>query len=181
MDQLGEEELMNLSKKQLVSYILDYRKRIDDYFKAIKDDMCKMKDEIRTLSKNFEIVESDAAITRQVNSKLQEKIISLERHCSENDQYSRRESVEISGLPESIKDDVLEEKVLEVFGKIGVFIDKSNVEACHRLKSKIKPNKTIIKLSRRKDVSEILTNKKKLKDKDLTDIGIEDQVYINES
>ena len=51
MDELGEEELMNLSKKQLVSYILDYRKRIDDYFKAIKDDMCKMKDEIRTILK----------------------------------------------------------------------------------------------------------------------------------
>ena len=71
--------------------------------------------------------------------------------------------------------------MLEVFGKIGVFIDKSNVEACHRLKSKIKPNKTIIKLSRRKDVSKILTNYKNLKDLDLTDIGLENEVYINES
>ena len=43
------------------------------------------------------------------------------------------------------------------------------------------PKKVIIKLSKRKDAIKILNKKKELKDKDLTDLGIENSVYINES
>ena len=62
---------------------------------------------------------------------------------------------------------MLEETVLNIFEEIGVPIDPVNVEGCHRIKSRSdKPDKIIIKLSRRKDCENIMLNKNKLKQLD---------------
>ena len=44
----------------------------------------------------------------------------MKRQCWANEQYSRRESLEISGVPESVTDNGLEEKVLNLLEKINV-------------------------------------------------------------
>mgnify|MGYP001796944109 FL=1 len=66
-------------------------------------------------------------------------------------------------------------------GEIGCNIDPVNIESCHRLQSRNQPTNVILKLSRRKDVAEVLDCKKFLKDKDLSGLGINNPVYINES
>ena len=78
-------------------------------------------------------------------------------------------------------DNTLETHVLDILKKIGCSIDEKEVEAVHRLSSQVSPKKVIIKLSKRKDVIKVLNKKKELKDKDLTDLGIENTIYINES
>lgn len=65
-----------------------------------------------------------------------------------SEQYSRRECLELVGIPESVSHDLLEDKVLDIFSSINVNIQSVNVEACHH----IKLGRTIVKLSRRKDV-----------------------------
>ena len=133
------------------------------------------------ISNKFTKLETDLAITKNVNSKLQGKIFYLEKQNTEIQQYSRRECLDVFGIPDNVGDDVLEAKVLDLFKEIGCVIDKKNVEACHRVTGKEKPSRTIIKLSRRKDVFEVLKNKNKLKGKQLSNIDINNQVYINES
>ena len=66
----------------------------------------------------------------------------LERsHCSSL-QYSRRESIEISGIPLTVADKDLENKSLEILQSIGVAkINPLNIHACHRLKNR---NNTIL-------------------------------------
>ena len=140
-----------------------------------------MKENIAGLTKRNTELESSILVNKNVNDKLVEKIVLLERRCTETQQYSRRECVEVSGLAPGADIVALEKKVIEIFESINCTIDPVNIELCYYLKSKNQPNKVIVKLSRRKDVAKVLRNKKFLKDKDLSGIGISNDVYINES
>ena len=51
------------------------------------------------------------------------------------EQYSRRECIEIAGIPLKITNDLLEEHVLFIFSKIDLNIDELDILACHRLGS----------------------------------------------
>ena len=51
--------------------------------------------------------------------------------------YSRRDILEIVGIPNSVDNSVLEETVRGVFKKTGIEIDERDVQACHRLKQKV--------------------------------------------
>ena len=87
----------------------------------------------------------------------------MERRCYANEQYSRTECLEISGIPESLADKDLESKVLEILEEIDVRIDPNLVEDCHHLPFKGSSKKVIVKLNRRKDIHRILSNKKNSK------------------
>ena len=76
-------------------------------------------------------------ITKQVNTKLCDKAI---------EQYSRRECWEISCVPESVTDNDLEGKVLNLLEKIYVEAHSDHIEDCHQIKSKDGPKKVIIKI-----------------------------------
>ena len=88
--------------------------------------------------------------------------------------------MEISGVPESVTDNDLEEKVLNLFEKIDVEVHPNNIEAWHWKKSNAGLKKVIIKMSRRKDADKIRRVKKKLKGLDLPLIGINSSVFIND-
>ena len=74
---------------------------------------------------------------------------------SSNEQYSRRECLEISGIPSDTETGKLEETLLKVFEKLDVYVDSKNVEDCHWLKTRNSSKKVIIKLSKRKDADKI--------------------------
>ena len=57
----------------------------------------------------------------------------LERECAANEQYSRLECLEISGIADSIPNNNLEQTVLKIFNETGVTINSRDVEACHCL------------------------------------------------
>ena len=65
--------------------------------------------EISDLRQNYEKMQSELCVSRQVSSKLREQIVSLERQCWSNCQHFRREYLELSGLPESIENSQLED------------------------------------------------------------------------
>ena len=119
-------------------------------------------------------------VSHNVTDLLRNQIKSLEIQQNKADQYSRRECLEISGIPESITHEDLEKKTIEIFASIGAKVVPGNIHACHRIGKK---GTTIIKLVNRKDVQMILSNKKKLKDTDKTCIGFENgtKIFINES
>ena len=103
------------------------------------------------------------------------------RQCWVNGQYFRHECLEISGFPESVTVNDLEGKVLKLLEKIDVEVHPDHIEACHWIKSNAGPKKVIIKMSRRKDADKIRRAKKKLKGLNLSSIGINSAVYINDS
>ena len=112
-----------------------------------------------------------------------ERLVVTEQKCWANEQYSRRKCLEISGIPESVSDNALEDKIQGVLHGINGEVDTENIESCHRLKGKVSKGKAIPKPSKRKDAEKIKLNKNKLKNIDHKKIGLSSgtKVFINEN
>ena len=88
---------------------------------------------------NFEKLQSELTVVKQVNSALSEKGQSpWITQCLANGQYSRGERLDLMGVPRSISNSDLEEKVLKIFEKVGCPIMGNNIEACYRISKKMK-------------------------------------------
>ena len=68
--------------------------------------------------------------------------------------------MEVAGIPMSVRDNVLEQKVCYVIQGIGVDICDRDIQACYRLRDK---DRTIVKFTNRKDCLQILMVKRQLK------------------
>ena len=167
-----EESLEKLLKKDIINIVLSLQTE--------KECNANILEEVRALNEKFTTLESQLLITKNVNSLLQERVIDLERQCWANAQYSRRECLEVSGIPNTIKQDELENKVLTIFKKVGCDIKNENIEACHRVRRK---NNLIIKFSKRKDCQQVYSVKKDLGKLDMKEVDLPEgtQVYINQS
>ena len=60
---------------------------------------------------------------------MEEKI----KHKTKGEQYSHRNNIEISGIPNIIPDDDLENTIVSIYKDSGVEIDPKDIEGCHRL------------------------------------------------
>ena len=89
------ESLLKLSKDDLVRLALDYQHKQDQLLNKINQDLTE-------LSKNYTKLESELQISKSVTSLQRQQIIALEGQCWSNEQYSRRECLEISGIPDNI-------------------------------------------------------------------------------
>ena len=88
------------------------------------------------------------------------RLVTLERQCWANAEYSRRECLDIVGIPREMSGEVLEEKVLKIFGKLGCDISPDSIEACHRVGKTT--DRIIVKFSKRKDCHHVWSVKKDL-------------------
>ena len=91
-----------------------------------------------------------------INSKTTE----LERSIHKLQQHSRRESVEIPGIPRDFPHVILEEVVIKLQNKINVNLIKNDLMACHRLAIS---DRTIIKVLNRKNAEQIHEQQKQTK------------------
>ena len=84
----------------------------------------------------------------------------------ENNQYARRESIIISGIPDKINQNNLEKNVLNILRSIGLTsLSSYNISACHRLMKKGNdqfPAQTIVRFTNRKIVNFCLNNRERL-------------------
>ena len=87
------------------------------------------------------------------NTQLSSRLVTLKRQCCANAQYSRRECLDIVGIPREVSGEVLEETVLNIFDKIGCSISPDHIESCHRISKK--SDTVIVKFSRRKDCQQV--------------------------
>ena len=111
-----------------------------------------------------------------------ERLVVPEQKCWANEQYSRRECLEISGIPESVSDNALEDEIQGILRGIDAEVDTENIELCHHLNGKGSKGRVILKLSKRKNAEKIKLNKKKLKNIVHRKIGLSSgtKVLINE-
>ena len=166
------EDLNNYTKKQLIDMFLEK----ESMSKSISD----LTSEIQKLTGAVIRLESEVSILKRVNDELQKQLISTERQCWANAQYPRRECIEVAGIASSVFDDNLENKVLNIFDKLGVPINPNNIEACHRIRKD--SDRTIVKFNKRKDWQQVMRVKKDLKNMTFTDIDLPvgTTLYLNE-
>ena len=77
-------------------------------------------------NENKELQDKVLCLENLVSSQ-EELIIDMERDICEVQQYQRRNNVEITGIPESIKQHELESKVIELANVIDVKITRSDI------------------------------------------------------
>ena len=103
--------------------------------------------EMKDLSSSFKRLESDVQIVKTINNNLLKQLENTERQCWANAQFSRRECVEVIGIPKTVESKYLEHTVCKVFNSIGFDIEEDRIEACHRL---TKSDSTIVNFSEEK-------------------------------
>ena len=114
---LDEAALRKLGKEEIIKLALEYQSKFDSTLSSINN----IKMDLSELRKYYEKLESNVIITKQVvKTKSCDKMKFLERQCWMNEQYSKHECLEIPCVPESVTDDDLERKVLNLAEKIDV-------------------------------------------------------------
>ena len=170
---LSESGLRKLSKDELIALALEYQNKFDST-------LANVNRETPDLEQNYQKMKSELCVLRQVNSKLKEHIVLLERQCWSNCQYSKRKCLELSGLHESMENSELIDTAFKLFKKLDIEIVSSNIEDCHWLPSK-GPKRVIVKFSKQKNTNNIRKVKKNFKSMDLCSISIRSPVYIGGS
>ena len=93
---LPEEALRKLTKDELVNLSLEYQSKFSSILANVDKDIGELR----------------IALSRSINTKLRDRIIPLECQCWSNSQYSRHKLLKITGLPDNINNEDLEEKAL---------------------------------------------------------------------
>lgn len=134
-------------------------------------------DKIENLSQKCKILENE-------NTELKKALNSQE-------QYSRRNCIEVYGMPESKEENIFA-TVFQISRAIGVKLDKEDIDACHRLRSQPRskePRPIIIKFVSRWKKDEIIQARRVRRTLSLQDIDAslkgtgegKKPIYINES
>ena len=132
-----------------------------DYQDKFNSTLANINKVIGELKYKFKKLESELAVSKSVNYNLRKKVTTSKRQCWANNQYGRRECLNISGIPENIENKNLENLTLQIFKKIDINDDPENIEVCHWAKTQ-KSKKVIIKFSKSKDANKIHVEKRTL-------------------
>ena len=106
--------------------------------------------------------------------------MNLERPCSVTAQYSRRQRLEITGIPSAGNDSDLEDVACRIVNKVGVAITDTDIEDCQRVGN---TGQTTVKFARRKVSKQILSIKKDLSKITMENVPLTggNKIYINQS
>ena len=167
---LSEDTLKSLKKDDIIKLFINFQKEVLSKIDNLSNEVKMM----------FGKIESDVQIVKNANKLLRQQVTELQRNTWSNSQYSRRDCLEIVGFSDEVGYNSLEEKVCELFGKIGNPITNDKIQAVHRLHNK---KSTIVKLCNRKDCLSILKSRNKLKDISMEELGFTPgtKIFINES
>ena len=113
-----------------------------------------------------------------ISAGINERLVELERSHYLYLQYGRRSTLEISGIPDSVKQEDLEEHIINIFNEAqvkvhGKALDHMDIEACHRVGKK---NVVITRFANRKFAREGLYKSKNLKGKKIYG---DQAIYVN--
>ncbi|KAG8283798.1 hypothetical protein J6590_007806 [Homalodisca vitripennis] len=169
-------ELSTAHKQSVIEFNKSYEvlnDKLDENTKMLKEQSEQVKE-------YFEIIEC----LRKENKALKEKVEMLENRMDETEQYSRRNTVEIQGVPHDSKD-VLS-TVKNVGKALGMEITDSMVDICHSLKKRPEsdaPAGIIVKFVRRFDAEQLLAEKRQKRELSTRHLNLpnDNPIFINES
>ena len=96
MSSCAEENLDKLLEKDLIGIVLAMQSQMSA-------NSAEVLEEIRKLNSKFNILQPDLLVTKEVNSELSSRLVNMERQWWINAQYSRRECLEVVGIPSEVE------------------------------------------------------------------------------
>ena len=130
--ELSFDEINAMKKKELVSKIEKLKGKVivDNNIKNLCDQVSRLSE---NLAKLMESNKKQFIVVKKVNNLLQKGVTDIEKSQAKVEQYSRRNNVEISGIPHEILNNNLEDKVINIFKDSGIEIGHLDIEGCHQL------------------------------------------------
>ena len=166
------------------------------------DDLGKqMNENYAALQKKITLLETRNASLEAENATLTKRLQSCEISLNNLEQYSRRECVEISGIPE-VEGENTDDIVIKVGSLIGLEITKNDISVSHRLpkpsysaavregpqsssNTSSRASNVIVKFVRRETRDHFYKGRKFLRDKSTRDLDLarysENKIYISEN
>ena len=96
MSSCTEENLGKLLEKDSIGIVLAMQSQMSA-------NSAEVLEEIRKLNSKFNILQPDLLVTKEVNSELSSRLVNMERQWWINAQYSRRECLEVVGIPSEVE------------------------------------------------------------------------------
>ena len=171
----SEKELESFNKKILITKLLE----LQNYQLAVNKRFDEVNARFKILTTEIETLKAKPATSAPSNDE-NERVINVEKEVAAMQQYSRRDSAELVGMPASIENKDLEGKAIDLLAAIGVSVKADDLQACHRL---FKKDRVILKFINRKFALSCLRSRSKLKSIDFKALGLpeDSKIYLNES
>lgn len=182
----------NVSLEDIMNEIRDIKdeqkKSLNEFNNSYEHLNEKLNENIELLknqAEDLKLYREEVSRLRDNNITLMKKNNELENRLVEAEQYSRKNCLEIQGIPVAIN-----ENIVDIVKKVGVAldikIDDAMIDNCHRLSKKSDahgPPGIIAKFVRRLDVEEILRKRRIKRNLSTRHMGmtVDHPVYINES
>ena len=112
---------------QTSNLIINLEKKILSRFDGLNKELLNLKDVI------IKDLQLENQRLRMKVKNLENKVMPLEINGNHLEQYGKRNNLEITGIPDDVSDENLEEKVIQVLSEIQVSVSSSDIEACHRI------------------------------------------------
>ena len=157
--QSTRKKISNMSKNELAAELEEHRANETKFHSAISE-LQELKKEVSELKESLNKLKLSKETNYNPQTNLKERLTEIERRMSEQEQYSRREYIELVGLPNNINEEELENAVIKTFQVAGINIGRRNFHAVHRLADQ---RVVIAKLTNRRDAIDILRQKRKLR------------------
>ena len=90
MPQYTEESLDNLLKRDLIPIVLSLEEQNRSLQSRMSEVNNEVVEEMRKFNENFSKLQSELSIAKRVNTELTKRIVTLERQCWVNAQYSKK-------------------------------------------------------------------------------------------
>ena len=172
MDTLSSAQLSVLERDDIIKHYIE----LQTNYNNILLENAKLKEALENINERFlklECVVSELQ-TKKDDDIPQKKLVEMEKKIYANQQYARRDCVEIVGIADNVENEDLEKNVIDILGDINVRIDPNEIQAVHRLYD---GKRTICKFVNRKTVINVLKNRKLLGSLD----EYKKKIYVNES
>ena len=112
---------------ETATLIINLEKKMTSRFDGLDIELLNLKD---VIIKNLQV--ENERLRKKVNV-LENKVLTLESEHNSLEQYGRRNNIEITGIPDNVPDQILEEKVVDILNEISVDVSPKDIEACHRV------------------------------------------------
>ena len=132
---LSESAINAIKKPTLVQKIIALKEKIivGSDISNLCNQISKLNDAISQLHSTKEKIKSELVVAKNVNRKLEERITSLEKNQAKSKQYSRRNNIELSGIPNDIPENNLQKVIVDICHDSGLEIEPKDIKGCHRL------------------------------------------------
>ena len=112
---------------QTSNLIINLEKKILSRFDGLNKELLNLKDVI------IKDLQLENQRLRMKVKNLENKVMQLEINGNHLEQCGKRNNLEITGIPDDVSDENLEEKVIHVLSEIQVNVSSSDIKACHRI------------------------------------------------